>query len=70
MWDRHVNADSKEHFIEMYSKWYGEFIVSKREVLNFMGIDHRMRPDGSVVVFENDLINQTPIKEKEFKIND
>ena len=35
-----------------------------------MGIDHRMRPDGSVVVFENDLINQTPIKEKEFKIND
>ena len=44
--------------------------TSQREVLNFMGIDHRMRPDGSVVVFENDLINQTPIKEKEFKIND
>ena len=44
--------------------------TSQREVLNFMSIDHRMRPDGSVVVFENDLINQTPIKEKEFKIND
>ena len=43
--------------------------TSQREVLNFMGIDHRMRPDGSVVVFENDLVNRTPTKEKEFKIN-
>jgi hypothetical protein len=43
--------------------------TSQREVLNFMGIDHRMRPDGSVVVFEDDLINKTPNKEKEFKIN-
>ena len=43
--------------------------TSQREVLNFMGIDHRIRPDGSVVVFENDLVNRTPTKEKEFKIN-
>ena len=43
--------------------------TSQREVLNFMGIDHRIRPDGSVVVFEYDLINKTP-KNKEFKIND
>ena len=43
--------------------------TSQKEVLNFMGIDHRIRPDGSVVVFENDLVNRTPTKEKEFKIN-
>ena len=43
--------------------------TSQREVLSFMGIDHRIRPDGSVVVFENDLVNRTPTKEKEFKIN-
>ena len=43
--------------------------TSQREVLNFMGIDHRIRPDGSVVVFVNDLINKTPKNEKEFRIN-
>lgn len=31
VWDMHVIADSKEHFIEMYSKWYDEFIVPKRK---------------------------------------
>ena len=43
--------------------------TSQREVLNFMGIDHRIRPDGSVVVLEEDLINKTPKMEREFKIN-
>ena len=43
--------------------------TSQREVLNFMGIDYKLRPDGSVVVFEDDLIKKTPTKEKEFKIN-
>ncbi len=44
--------------------------TSQKEVLNFMGIDHRIRPDGTVVVFEEDWINKTPTKAKEFKIND
>ena len=44
--------------------------TSQKEVLNFMGIDHRTRPDGSVVVFEDDLIKKAPTKEKEFRIND
>ena len=44
--------------------------TSQREVLNFMGIDYKLRPDGSVVVFEYDLIKKAPTKEKEFRIND
>ena len=44
--------------------------TSQKEVLNFMSIDHRIRPDGTVVVFEDDLINKAPTKEKEFRIND
>ena len=44
--------------------------TSQREVLNFMGVDYKLRPDGTMVVFEEDLINKTPTKVKEFKIND
>ena len=34
-----------------------------------MGVDYKLRPDGTMVVFEEDLINKTPTKVKEFKIN-
>ena len=44
--------------------------TSQREVLSFMGVDYKLRPDGTMVVFEEDLINKTPTKVKEFKIND
>ena len=41
----------------------------QREALNTMGIDHRVRPDGSLVVFLNDMGNSTTTKTKRFEIN-
>ena len=29
--------------------------TKQREALNHMGVNHRVRPDGSIVVFESDL---------------
>ena len=42
---------------------------AQSEVLRFMGINHRNRPDGSVVVLDRDLMLNPIEKSGGFKIN-
>ena len=42
---------------------------SQSEVLRFMGINHRNRPDGTVVVLDQDLMSNPTVQSRGFKIN-
>ncbi len=42
---------------------------SQSEVLRFMGINHRNRPDGTVVVLDQDLMSNPTVQSRRFKIN-
>ena len=43
---------------------------AQSEVLRFMGINHRNRPDGSVVVVDQDLMANPTVQSRGFKINE
>ena len=43
---------------------------AQSEVLRYMGINHRNRPDGSVVVLDEDLRSNPPEKSRGFTINE
>ena len=43
---------------------------ARSEVLCFMGINHRNRPDGSVVVLDQDLMSNPTVQTRGFKINE
>mgnify|MGYP001473629493 FL=1 len=43
---------------------------AQSEVLRYMGINHRNRPDGSVVVLDQDLMSNPTVQTRGFKINE
>ena len=43
---------------------------AQSEVLRYMGINHRNRPDGSVVVLDQDLMSNPTEKLRGFRINE